>query len=225
MHPTGNPNSRQAALAFGEAHLLQEIITTIAYNPQGALAQYLSLLPPKISIRVRDELERRAWIAPVDGFMRMHSWREVIRLVLVKAGLSNRLGLNYQGLIDWIYTSLDRHVARHHLSDIDAIYCYEDGAATTFQAAKQQGILCLYDLPILFYRTSRTIQAQEAELFPELSPALQAVREPAWKIQRKEQEIQLADHIFVASSMTEKSLLDVGVDSPKNQCHSLWRTD
>lgn len=32
-HPTGNPNSRQAALALSEVGLLQELITTIAYNP------------------------------------------------------------------------------------------------------------------------------------------------------------------------------------------------
>ncbi|WP_373529672.1 glycosyltransferase family 4 protein [Nostoc sp.] len=59
------------------------------------------------------------------------------------------------------------------------------------------------------------IQAEEAERFPELAPALQAVQEPVWKIERKEQELQLADHIFVASSITQKSLLNVGVELEK----------
>ncbi|MDV2995704.1 MAG: hypothetical protein N4J56_005358 [Chroococcidiopsis sp. SAG 2025] len=36
---------------------------------------------------------------------------------------------------------------------------------------------------------SRDLQAQEAERFPELAPALQAVKEPAWKIERKEREV------------------------------------
>ncbi|NEP28975.1 MAG: glycosyltransferase family 4 protein [Moorea sp. SIO3I6] len=136
-------------------------------------------------------------------------------MALVKTGLSHRLGSGRQGPIDWVYTSLDHHVAKHHLHGIDAVYAYEDGAATTFHSAKQKGILCLYDLPIVFYQTSRTIQAQEAENFPELSPGLQAVKEPAWKLERKEQEIQLADHIFVASSITKQSLLDVGVKPEK----------
>ena len=134
-----------------------------------------------------------------------------MRLALVKTGLSHRLGFGYQQLVDWVYASLDRQVARHHLQGLNAVYAYEDGAAATFYAAKQQGILCLYDLPILFYRTSRDIQAQEAERFPALAPALQAAQEPASKIERKEQEIELADRIFVPSSFVQRSLLDAGI--------------
>jgi glycosyltransferase involved in cell wall biosynthesis len=107
--------------------------------------------------------------------------------------------------------SLDRHVAKHHLQDLDAVYAYEDGAATTFQVAKQQGIFCLYDLPIVFYLTSRNIQVEEAERFPELAPALDALQEPAWKLERKQQEIELADRIFVPSSFVQKSLLEAGI--------------
>jgi glycosyltransferase involved in cell wall biosynthesis len=143
--------------------------------------------------------------------MRTHPWQEVMRLLLVKTGLYRRLGFSYQELVDRIYTSLDRHVAEHHLQGLDAVYAYEDGAATTFQAAKQQGIRCLYDLPIAFYRTSRTLLEQEAERFPDLASALQATQEPTWKLERKEQEIQLADRIFVPSSFVQNSLLEVGV--------------
>jgi glycosyltransferase involved in cell wall biosynthesis len=62
---------------------------------------------------------------------------------------------------------------------------------------------------------SREIQSEEAELFPSLAPALQAAKEPEWKLRRKEQEIQLADHIFVASSITRQSLLNFGVNPEK----------
>ncbi|NEO43488.1 MAG: glycosyltransferase family 4 protein [Moorea sp. SIO4A3] len=215
VHPTSSPFSRNAGLAFSEVSLLNQIITTIAYDPQGSVSHYLKLLPQSIRHRIANELGRRTWIPPNGVSMETHLWQEVIRMVLVKTGLSHRLGFGRQGPIDWVYTSLDHHVAKHHLHGIDAVYAYEDGAATTFHRAKQKGILCLYDLPIVFYQTSRTIQAQEAENFPELSPALQAVKEPAWKLERKEQEIQLADHIFVASSITKKSLLDVGVKPEK----------
>lgn len=215
VHPSSNPNSRNAAIALAEVDLLHEIITTTAYNPHGAVARYLNLLPSSISKRIAQESGRRTWIAPDGVPMRTHPWQEVIRVALVKTGLSQHLKLGQQGPIDWVYASLDRHVAKHHLQDIDAVYAYEDGAATTFQVAKQQGILCLYDLPIPFYRLSRNIQMQEAEHFPDLAPALQAVREPAWKLERKEQEVQIADHIFVASSMTRKSLLDIGIQLEK----------
>lgn len=215
VHPTSSPFSRNAACALSQAGLLQEIITTLAYNPEGVLQRYLSLLPTSIKDRVVRELGRRAWVPPQGVAMQPHPWQEILRMGLVKTGLSRCLGLGHQGPIDWVYTSLDSHVAEHHLQGIDAVYAYEDGAATTFAKAKQKGIVCLYDLPIVFYRTSRTIQLQEAEKFPELSPALQAVQEPAWKLERKEQEIQLADHIFVASSITKQSLLEVGVEPEK----------
>lgn len=215
IHPTSNPFSRNAAIALAQADLLQEVITTMAYNPEGAIGQVLKRLPPSIRNPLTHELKRRTWIPPHGVPIRTYPWREVLRIAMVKSGVSCRIGLGHQGPIDWVYASLDRHVANHHLQGIDAVYAYEDGAACTFQAAKQSGILCLYDLPIPFYRTSRAIQAEEAERFPELAPALQAIQEPAWKIERKEQEVELADHIVVASSMTQKSLLDRGVQPEK----------
>lgn len=214
VHPTGNPNSREAALALWEAGLLHEIVVTIAYAPQVG-DRYLKLLPQNMRNLVERELKRRTWTAPEGVSLKTHPWREILRVGLVKTGLAHRFSINHQRLTDWIYTSLDHHVAKHHLEGLDAIYAYEDGAATTFRAAKQQGIFCLYELPILFYSMSRQIQAEEADRFPALASALQAAREPAGKIERKQQEVQLADHIFVPSSITKQSLLDFGIAPEK----------
>ncbi|MDJ1175393.1 glycosyltransferase family 4 protein [Roseofilum capinflatum] len=211
----GNPNSRQSALALEEAEFLHEVITTIAYNPSSNNWKLLNRLPTGLKKRITDELKRRSWVMPGATPIRTHVWQEILRVALVRSGLPRRLGINNQRLTDWIYTSIDRHVAQSHLNGLDAVYAYEDGAASTFQAAKSQGILCLYDLPILFYQMSRQIQAEEAELFPDLAPALQAAKEPEWKLRRKEQEIELADQIFVASSITRKSLLNFGVNPEK----------
>ncbi|NES98126.1 MAG: glycosyltransferase family 4 protein [Desertifilum sp. SIO1I2] len=207
IHPTGNPNSREAALALAEASLLHEIITSIAYIPNPGLKR----LPEFIS----QELERRTWTPPQNVNLRTHPWKEILRVGLMRAGIHKRFGIPNQRLTDWIYLSLDRHVAQSHLQGLRAVYAYEDGAACTFEAAKQAGILCLYDLPIMFYRMSREIQAEEAERFPELAPSLQAAKEPQWKLERKEKEVQLADRIFVASSVTQRSLLAFGVDAAK----------
>lgn len=215
IHPTGNPNSREAALALWEAGLLHEAIATLVYDPKGRVAKLIDLLPGKIKHRMADELGRRTWTIPSGDFVRSHPGREIVRIALTRTGISRRLGFGPQGPIDWIYTSLDRHVAKHHLEGLHAVYAYEDGAATTFHAAKQKGIFCFYDLPILFYRKSRAIQAEEAERFPALASALQAAREPGWKIERKEQEIQLADHIFVASSFVRSSLTEAGIAPEK----------
>jgi glycosyltransferase involved in cell wall biosynthesis len=215
VHPTGNPFARNAAIAFGEANLLHEIITTIAYNPQKTNLPYLNLLPKSIRNKITSELGRRTWIPPKDATIRTYPAKEIVRIALAKTNLSHPLGFSSQSLVGWVYASLDRQVAQHHLQGIQAIYAYEDGAAATFQAAKQQNILCLYDLPILFYRASREIQASEAQRFPEFASSLQAAKEPAWKIERKEQEIQLADRIFVPSSFVQKSLVDAGIKPDK----------
>jgi alpha-maltose-1-phosphate synthase len=215
IHPTSTPFSRNAALALAEAQVLYEIVTTTAYNSERRLGQFLSFLPDSFSAMLEKELGRRTWVPPEGVLLSDHPWRETLRIGLTKLGLSQRLGFSPQQLVDWIYTSLDHHVAQAHLQGVNAIYAYEDGAEKTFEVAKSKGLCCLYDLPIAFYRTSQAIQSEEAELFPELAPSLQAIQEPDWKLARKEREIQLADHIFVASSMTQRSLLAAGIAPEK----------
>jgi alpha-maltose-1-phosphate synthase len=215
IHPTGNPNVRNAAIALAELGVLREIITTVAYNPNGRLAKSLQHFPAKIANPLTRELARRTWIAPPGVSLHPYPAREILRIVLMRLGIAQTLGFNPQTLVDGIYTALDRQVARRHLREITGVYAYEDGAATTFAAAKKRGIHCFYDLPIVFYRQSRQIQAEERDRFPEFASALQSTREPAWKLERKEQEIQLADRIFVASSVVQQSLLDAGVAPEK----------
>ncbi|MDX2100599.1 MAG: glycosyltransferase family 4 protein [Leptolyngbyaceae cyanobacterium bins.59] len=214
VHPIGNPFARNAAIAFWELGILHEIITSIAYNPT-VDQRWLSFLPASLRLALQAELGRRTWVPPDEVRMQTHPWREVLRIALAKSGLDRRLGFPRQQLADWVYADLDRHVAAHHLAELDAVYAYEDGAAATFDAAKQQGITCLYDLPIAFYPTSQRIQREEAALFPELAPALQAVQEPGWKLARKEREIQLADAIVVPSSFVRDSLVAAGVPSDR----------
>jgi len=214
-HPLGSPFSRNVALALWEAGLLSEIITAIAYQPDGALAHWLKCLPTTLSQKLAAELGRRTWVAPEGARLKTYPQREILRMALVKSGLSRRLGISYQGLADWVYAGIDRQVASHHLKGLAGIYAYEDGAAETFQAAKQQGLKCFYDLPIVFHETSRAIQAEEADRFPELASALQAAHEPPQKVARKQQELALADHIFVPSSFVKDSLCQVGVPAKK----------
>ncbi len=211
-----NPSfARNAALGFAEAGLLHEVITPLTYDPKAPVWRSLNLLPANLRSYITDELSRRTWVNPNGVPIRIYPWQEMIRILLSRTRLAPRLGFSYTQLVDWVYNSLDRQVAKHHLKGLDAIYSYEDLAATTFQAAKQQGILCLYDLPIAFHRMTRKILLQEAELFPCLASGIESVREPDCKIERKEQEVQLADHIFVASSVTKKSLLEIGVHPKK----------
>ncbi|MEI6331107.1 MAG: glycosyltransferase family 4 protein [Pseudanabaena sp. ELA645] len=218
IHPTGNPNVRNASLAIAEVDMLRAIVTTFVYSSDSLdnyFGQLIKKALPNLVSKLEKELGRRNWVAPMGSQIYDYPWQEVLRILLVKTGLGRQLGIKDKALVDWMVISFDRHVAKHHLGNIDAIYAYEDGAADTFVAAKQRNIYCFYDLPIAFHLTSRRIQTEEAELFPELASTMLAVQEPEWKIERKNREVELADHIFVASSFTQKSLLDIGIPDSK----------
>jgi starch synthase len=214
VHYGNAANARQAALAFAESDLLKSAITTIAYQPDAPAWKYLKLLPKSVANAIERELSKRTWEIP-GGKIETYPWYEILRLLILKTKLDKLIEIGSTRSIDRGFLLLDRWVSTHNLDQIDAIYAYEDLAATTFAAAKQRNILCLYDLPIPFYRTTQKIMAQEAALFPSLRESIPSVNEPEWKIERKQQEIELADHIFVASSVTQKSLIDVGIERDK----------
>ncbi len=215
VHQINPPFARNAAIAFAEANLLKEVITTIAYDPDKSSQSYLKLLPQQLRATITRELSRRTWVTPNGRPIATYSNQEILRILLNQTGLSKSALLKNVDLVNWVYTSLDRQVAEHHLDGLTAIYSYEDLAATTFQVARARGILCLYDLPIPYYQMAGDIMRQEADLFPELASSIENIRESAEKIDRKQQEIELADHIFVASSISRRSLLEVGVPAEK----------
>ncbi len=187
------------------------MVTTLTYNPQSRLASTLQRLVTPL----HRELSRRSWIAPPGVSLHTYPSREILRIALMRLGWSRRFGQNPQSLVDWMYADLDAKVARNHLDNLTGVYAYEDGAAATFTQAKAKGITCYYDLPIVYYRHSQRLQAEEAETFPELAPALLSLQEPQWKRDRKDKEIHLADYIIVPSSIVKQSLLDAQIPEAK----------
>ncbi|MCB4799002.1 glycosyltransferase family 4 protein [Neotamlana laminarinivorans] len=138
---------------------------------------------------------------------------ELVRL------LSNRLGFNHltkhevgKYSVDGVYHHADKLVAKSlkksAKNGINAIYAYEDGACDSFKAAKDVNIACLYDLPIGYYKTARTLLSEEIEKWPEWKATLHGFKDSPKKLKRKDEELALADHIFVASSFTKKTLED-----------------
>jgi len=215
VHPFKNSNARNAAIALSEAGTLREIVTTVAVKPGGPLEQIVGRIPGKMGAHIVSELSRRHWNSPGGEPVRTHPWGEVYRIAMVRSKLVGRVGPNVQAMTDNIWLSLDNHVARHHLDGTSGVYAYEDGAATTFRAAKERGIATFYDLPIPYYKTYHEIQFEEAARFPDLAESIHVVHEPSWKLERKDAEIELADHIFVASNLTKRSLVTNGVDPSK----------
>lgn len=203
-HPTGNANVRQTALALCEAELLTEFWTCTSWNPDSPLAR---LLPP----RLQKQLARRAFSPAIRAKTHTYPWREVVRLLAPTLRMK-ALTRREKGFfsVDAVYRSLDRRVARRlaKVQDVRGVWAPEDGALETFRAAKKQGIRCLYDLPIGYWRAGHAIFREEMELEPEWAATLTGILDSQEKLARKDEELRLADAIFVASSFTRETLGD-----------------
>jgi glycosyltransferase involved in cell wall biosynthesis len=88
------------------------------------------------------------------------------------------------------------------------VYAYEDGALASFTKAKQLDLKCIYDLPIGYWKSARLLMQNEFELNPDWSATLIGFNDSQAKLDKKDQELALADVIFVASSFTKKTLED-----------------
>src|SRR5207248_1112615 len=158
---------------------------------------------------LRRQLERRSFSERFATRIHTYPWRETGRLLAARLNLP-RLTAHERGVfsVDSVYQTLDRHVARRLASrpQLNAVYAYEDGALNLFLAAKRAGCKCIYDLPIGYWRAARKIQKEEAELQPQWAATLSGNLDSAEKLDRKDQELRLADQIIVASTFTWKTL-------------------
>lgn len=205
-HPTGNRNVRAVISAFAEADILAHFGTTIAFNPENKL---MKLLPGKL----RRELIRRSYPVKYE-LIRNRPFLELSRNILPKIGFKSAVA-HESGFasVDKVYADLDSFTAgliRKPLaaSAVRGVYGYEDGALFSFRQAKALGLQCIYDLPIGYWKAARRLLQIEFERWPEWAPTLTGFRDSQEKLNRKDEELKLADKIFVASSFTARTLQD-----------------
>lgn len=203
-HPTGNANVRAAALGCKNAGILGRFYTTMA-TFKGTIADKLSRVGPL------SELNRRRFDDGLHAITVMWPWQEIGRILASKFKLSG-LVKHEQGIfsVDAVYAGLDKRIAAVLKAEvkrgIDAVYAYEDGALYSFRQAKELGVECIYDLPIGYWKAARELLKGEQESWPEWASTLTGMQDSDAKLVRKDEELRLADRIFVASSFTAKTL-------------------
>ncbi len=203
-HPTGNANVRAALDGMHEAGVLERFYTSIACFP-GNIFDKLG------RISALSEFRKRAFAPYLQAYTETAPFKELSRLAASKAGFKS-LTRHEKGMfsIDAIYHAMDSLVAkdiRHKkYPAASAVYAYEDGAAFSFHAAKASGLTCIYDLPIGYWRSARKLLSEEREKRPEWAATLTGFMDSEEKLARKDEELLLADHIFVASTFTAASL-------------------
>ena len=187
-HPTGNANVRAVLAALDDARLLDVFHTTVGVGGERSFSR---LVPQKL----RRTISRRSFAAR-QARIQFHPWTELRRL----AGLAS---------IDEVCFGLDASVARECRRSgrgISAVYCYEDAARDTFSVARECGWTRFYDLPIAYWETSQRLLAEEAQRWPPWEPTLVGTRDSREKLERKTEELELADVVLCPSGFVLDSL-------------------
>ena len=201
-HPTGNQNLRAVLDAFSTAGLLEKFHTTIAVNKD---SEILKFIPGKI----RQELLRRTFSVNQEK-IRTYPFLELCRMILPKLGAKGLVtGESSFAGIDSVYRNFDKKVAANLFESgtLDAVYAYEDGALETFRAAKKMGVKCIYDLPIAYWETARTLLEIEASRLPAWKVTLGGgISDSKEKLDRKTEELELADMVVGPGSFVMNSL-------------------
>jgi len=201
-HPTGNTFVRALLEAANAAGMEFLFFTTIAWKKDAWLSR---VLPEKY----RAQLSRRSFPIP-DSKIRCHPYRECLRLAGKALGCSaiyrHETG---RASVDAVYRDLDNHVsAQIRTLKPTAVHAYEDGALSTFRAAREIGAKCVYELPIAYWEISKRLLAEEAERCPEWEMTLLGNKDSEAKCHRKTEELELADVVVVPSKFVQQTLPD-----------------
>jgi glycosyltransferase involved in cell wall biosynthesis len=202
-HPTGNQFVRHLLQALDEKGMLATFHTTLGFPA----STWTRFLPNPL----RAECLRRTYPLSREK-LRARPGRESVRLAAQKLRWSS-LSEHEKGWasVDQVYQDLDRAVAgRITAGDfrqkVSGIYGYEDGCLETFRAAKDRGLQCFYDLPIAYWQTVRKLLEEEGQRLPEWEPTLVGTRDSAAKLERKTEEMTLADVVICPSRFVLQSL-------------------
>jgi glycosyltransferase involved in cell wall biosynthesis len=201
---TGNANVKAAAYGFARADLLAYYYVSLAVYPGNVLDKISKLGP-------LSEIRRREHDAILEPYTKMWPWVELARMVAVKSGISSlTIPPTSPFYMYTIIKMFDKYVAsqlkKAANNGATAVYGYEDTVLSTFREAKTLGLPCFYDLPIGYWRSAHRLLDEERERWPEWIPTLTGLKDSDEKLARKDEELQLADQIFVASNFTATTL-------------------
>ena len=200
-HATGNQNVRHALRAFLDAGLLEEFWTSFAWRSGCGSERWLP-------VSFRTEVRRRSYDPDVLSKTRTAPLREVVRNVALKANL-RWLTQRERGLasLDRVIQNLDGRVAhRLERNAPEAVYAYEDGALQTFKVAREQGVHCIYEHPVGYWKYVQTILEEERAREPEYASILSGTHDSTAKRERKDAELGLAGHVVVPSRFSFRTL-------------------
>lgn len=202
-HPNGNANVRGALYGLQDKGLLYRYITSVAVFSLGFWHCVAKLPGMKMFLRKSydDNIQKKTICYPFKELGRQLASK--LRLFFLTKHETGIFCTDKES--EYIDKKTARYLERHH-SNIDAVYCYEDVALYTFRKAKSLRKACIYDLPIGHWRAMRQLLTDEKEKNPDWAMTIGGFNDSDEKLAKKDEELRLADKIYVASSFTKKSL-------------------
>lgn len=210
-HPTGNPNSRNAAIAFQKKDLLGLVVTSFAYQRSSLVETMLKFIPRPYNKRAVSTYLKRAWIPPKSNTRcnYYHLYLQIIERLPIARWFRAREG-SLQDRLNYCFDSFAAQLLMAR-DDINVVYSYEDISHQTFSIAKQQGKLCIYELPTLYFPEVQRIYEEEGEKFPEFQDSMSPLSSSKAQLNKKRKELELADLVVVPSQSVKNSLTKHGI--------------
>jgi glycosyltransferase involved in cell wall biosynthesis len=113
-----------------------------------------------------------------------------------------------------MYRHFDARVAQRVAEiEVNAVYAYEGGARQTFVQARRRGIRTLYDLTSGHWYWERDFLRQEQARSPHMASVLPKLSDSEEHMREKDQELELADLVIVASQHVRRTLAGVVPDN------------
>jgi starch synthase len=192
-HPSGNPNSHNAALAHFEAGWLEAFC--VPWMPSAHTARFLEGIAPL------SRLARRHF-APLDKAPKLQGrFGAFCRLGMRAVGVSGE-ALAYDAN-DWLMKTMARVSGR---KSVTAVHSYEDCSLWQFEEAKRLGKACIYEMPIGYYPAWQETQAQLTRKFADWLPEGGLPSRRYVRPEQKKAEMELADLVLAPSSFVEKTV-------------------
>ncbi|WNZ27306.1 glycosyltransferase family 4 protein [Leptolyngbya sp. NK1-12] len=207
------PFVQQVGRALFEAEMLDQFATTLVDHPDTAWLKTAHRFAKLLKFDLAHQLSRRAVSEFPVSLVKSYALPELLRLLVARIDQDKRLT---DVVFHWGLNQFDHWVAKQ-IPGSQAVYGYEYGCLATFQAAKQQNIARIYDVPSPEHDFVENLLEKEFRKFPELqSPYRQYCRaRQEIRTERRRQEWQLADLIIANSEFTKASYVAAGVDENK----------
>src|SRR5262249_273551 len=195
-HPTGNPNSYNAAMAYLEVGLLECFcVTWMPSNTTIGALKHFRPLRPQV-----ERLERRLF-SPLSHAPKVQGRvKEVCRLLIRASGLSDYPA---DQASRWLMRTMAREC---HRSRVTAVHAYEDCSLWQFMEAKRLGKACVYDMPTCYYPAWERVEAELRRSYADWLPSGGSRAARGLRLEQKREEMALADLTLVASRYVEATI-------------------